>query len=240
MEKNNQSDLVTNNKEDIKNYSSSVVLHAKKEVETVYKRTTYFFAITTMLLLAILVVILPLKKDVPFVLKVDSYLNAGELTMLKSPHEYTENETVRLASVNNYIKSYEDYSIFNIENQLALIKASSENQVFNNFELAVYKSHNNLLDTLGKETTIETEIESIIELAKTHDVKDFEGHTVYNYDVKIKKNYIKNGTVNNVKKYRILISFIYKEDNLLTIKERLVNPLNMYVINYKSAEITTE
>lgn len=217
-------------------FSSIVVNKAKNELYTTYKRTTYLFAFTTAILALAFLFLLPLKKDVPYILKVDKYLNAGELTMLDSPKEFSEDESVRLASVGNFITNYENYNIFSVETQLKNIKTSSTGAIYKDFENAIYKGSNNLLETLGADTEIQTDISSIVELDPIYNLKDYENDTVYNYDVKIVKNYIKDGSVVNKVSYRILINFIFVDDLTLSIKERINNPLNMIVISYKKTE----
>lgn len=222
-----QDDLLTNN-----------IIKTKKESTNILKMTTLLFAILSICLSILLMILIPLKRDVPYVIRIDdnSYLN--QVTRLDDIKSISADQAIREALLRQYIVNRESYNYYTIEKQAntVLEQTSEDNQLKSNY-FSLFQGEDNIINIYKDNINITVNIDNVTPL-RNKILND--KYKVYSYDLIIQKSYFKSGkkTPYKEQKYRVIIGFYFDTDLTLTERSRLYNPLGMQVVEYRTSIIS--
>lgn len=176
-----------------------------------------------------LFLMLPLKKDIPYVIQVDNVTGRTEISQVYNPERLTFNEIRDKYWINYFIRLYEKYNFYTLPNDYNEMPLFAEDAVLIDYQ-NMYQGENARQKMYKDDIKIDVDIISILIKPSRNDT----------FTASIRFSITKVGMrVNPSQKLDSRIytaELTYKYETLdLDPKSRLINPLGFRVIDYQLA-----
>jgi type IV secretory pathway component VirB8 len=174
------------------------------------------------LLVVALIVLMPLKETVPYVVRVDALGAADIITTLKDkPMSY--DDVIDKYWLSKYVRAYESWEYYTAQEDYDFVGLTSSATVAKNYAL-LFEGPRALDKQYGEKTVVKTQIVSVTPAANGSATVRFE-----------KKMLARTAPENQnpSTKWIATIGYEYKKISKMKEKERLVNPLGFHVTSYR-------
>jgi type IV secretion system protein VirB8 len=174
------------------------------------------------LLVVALVVLMPLKETVPYVVRVDAMGATDIITTLKDkPMSY--DEVIDKYWLAKYVRAYESWEYYTAQDDYDFVGLTSSSPVAKHYA-SLFEGPRALDKQYGEKTVVKTQIVSV---TLTGD-----GRATVRIE---KKTYMRGASEAQAPamKWIVTLRYEYKKVSKMKEKERLVNPLGFHVISYR-------
>lgn len=186
-----------------------------------------FFGGAWILTLIALVLLMPLKETVPFVIAVDDHGNRNIITELND-EVISANEALIKHDVYEYVKLREKYNWETLAKDFGDIQIFSSIQV-NNELSNLYNPETGLQTKLGSKHKIEVDYKTIV-LSKSA------ANDVATVRIRTRTYSTKTNDLIKVENKIITMTYMYDAERTLRTSARLINPLGFTVTSYRLDE----
>ncbi|QRN41560.1 MAG: type IV secretion system protein [Neisseriaceae bacterium] len=183
-----------------------------------------FSMASNILLASSLIVLLPLKELIPYVIQVDKSTGNQVVISSLTHEEYTPSEAEDKANIARYIRAREGYVFDTLQRDYNLVSVLSDEEIFKDYQ-KIFFGETSRDNTYGDKVVLEPRIISI-------SLKDSNGTKTAIVRVEIAKKDIQKQTV-DFKTSLVNLSYRYDTTNIVDNVSRLDNPLGFKVHYYR-------
>ena len=212
--------------EEARKFEESSLREREKKIRIAWAMTAIFGALAALAIVA-LILLMPLKQTVPYVLKVDQSTGYVDVMTSLGTKDMKYNEAVDKFNLAQYVRARESYDWENIKDFYGAVQLMSAPDVWNEYS-EFYRSDISPVKTLKKNVTVQVNIKSITFVGDTAQVR-FE---------KIVRQ--RNQSASQAQRARLIATIGYDYVTApMKEEDRLVNPLGFQVFHYRVDQETS-
>lgn len=192
------------------------------QIVVVQRNILLIIAIISMILVAVSIVfvknVMSTKSLEPYVIQFDEKTGVATTIDQPSATNYTASDVMKRYFVNKFIQSATTYNPKNYKQDAEIVRLLSNSLIYNDFKKRIDPN------SLGGNTTITTKVKSLLFKSPNE------------LEVRITREIKSPGSQDLIKNEILFISFFFAPDIIMSIEERLINPLGFQILKFEIGE----